>query len=671
MISRFLFGNPIPTEAVVKKVSLSDRLPEFLHINGEKNEVLSYHMKKKDIVYGLGQNVRGMNKRGNLFVSNCSDCCSHTEEQQSLYGAHNFLLIKGEHTFGLFIDSSENVSFDIGYKDCDELVINVTRGDYNLYVIEESSMKKIVKAFRELIGQSYIAPKWAFGYQQSRWSYPSEDAIRAVVEGYEKEEFPLEAVYMDIDYMERYKDFTLNKETFPDFPEFIKEMQEKEIHLVPIIDAGVKVEEGYPVYEEGVEKGYFCKNEKGENFAAGVWPGKCHFPDFLNPEARTWFGDWYKVLVDMGIDAFWNDMNEPALFYTEERLKEVFEFYEQLKGQDLGVELFFEARDKVYSLSNNTEDYKRIFHKVGDEMISHDRVHNLYGYNMVRAAREAFDRNYPDKEILLFSRASCIGSHRYGGIWTGDNSSWWSHLLLNIKMMPALNMCGYLYTGADIGGFGNHVSEELMIRWLQFGIFTPLFRNHSALGTRNQELYLFKNKDAIRNTLHLRYALIPYLYSEYLKAVFQNEMMFQPLSFAYPEEEHCYQVEDELLLGESILLAPVYEQNARGRYVYLPEKMLCVKYRSLEDMEQIEYEKGHHYIKVELDEVIFFVRPNHMVPLGGKAERVSQIDYNKLRVIGYKAENAKYEFCTGYEVKNGLREPKMEWYTLSDFMTRK
>lgn len=671
MVSRFSFGSSIATDATVFDIPVSDSLPDYIQVTGEQNDMITYQMQKHDIIYGLGEATRGINKRGYTFVSSCSDVDCHSEEKRSLYGAHNFLMIKGKQITGMFVDTAKPVTFDIGDTEPDVLTITVPGGGYDLYIIEETSLIGVVKEFRKLIGQSYIAPKWAFGYQQSRWGYRSEEDIRAVADGYDKADLPLEAIYLDIDYMDHYKDFTVNEETFPNFEDFVGEMKERELHLVPIIDAGVKAEEGYSVYQEGVEKNYFCKNEKGENFVAGVWPGKCHFPDFMNPEARMWFGSQYSFLVDKGIDGFWNDMNEPAIFYTEEGLEEVFSYFETLKGQDLGVDLVFGARGKVGNLANNPEDYKRFYHKIDGKRVSHDKVHNLYGYQMTRAAREAFDRLYPDKEILLFSRSSYIGSHRYGGIWTGDNSSWWSHLLLNIKMMPSLNMCGYLYCGADIGGFNQNVTEDLMIRWLQFGMFTPLFRNHSAVGTREQELYRFKQVAVMRNFLHFRYSLIPYLYSEYLKAAMKNEMLFQPLSFAYPEDEQSYQVEDELLLGESILLAPVYEQNARGRYVYLPERMLCVRYRSLTDMDQMVYEKGHHYIQVELEECIFFIRSGHMLVLGNQANRISQIDESQFQGIGFEAQEAVYEMYTGKQTKNGLQEPLIRCYTLNDFKTRK
>ena len=193
----------------------------------------------------------------------------------------------------------------------------------------------------------------------------------------------------------------------------------------------------------------------------------------------------------------------------------------------------------------------------------------------------------------MFSRSSYIGMHRYGGIWTGDNLSWWSHILLNLHMMPSLNMCGFLYTGADLGGFGADTTEELLMRWLELGIFTPLMRNHSAWGTRRQEVYRFTQTGSFRKIIALRYCLLPYLYSEYMKAALRDEMMFRPLSFVYAGDRFARRVEDQLMVGESIMIAPVYEQNAKGRYVYLPERMKLVRFRGPEDRKEEVLEKGH------------------------------------------------------------------------------
>ena len=201
---------------------------------------------------------------------------------------------------------------------------------------------------------------------------------------------------------------------------------------------------------------------------------------------------------------------------------------------------------KLNGIANNSEDYCRFYHNVNGEKIRHDKVHNLFGYNMTRAAGEAFRRIDPQKRFLMFSRSSYIGMHRYGGIWMGDNKSWWSHILLNLKMLPSLNMCGFLYTGADLGGFGADTTRDLVLRHMALGVFTPLMRNHAALGTREQECYQFENIEDFRNVVNVRYRLVPYLYSEYMKAALNDDMYFKPLGFVYPDDKMAVRIEDQL-----------------------------------------------------------------------------------------------------------------------------
>lgn len=643
MIHKFRFGNPLNTEAVVENYPVEEGKIPYIEV--KKGEKISFKMTKGRPVYGLGEQVRGINKRSWIYTSDCTDDPNHREDTHSLYAAHNFLIFAEKKPFGIFLDNPGKVTFDLGYTQQDTAEITMDNWDMDLYYIDGKDLKDIVHQFRRMIGRSYIPPKWAFGFGQSRWGYKSEEDIREVERRYRELDIPLDSIYLDIDYMERFKDFTLNDETFPNFPEFVKEMQEKHIHLVPIIDAGVKIEEGYPVYEEGVEKGYFCKDEEGKDFIAAVWPGRVHFPDMLNPEARRWFGLKYKFLLEQGIDGFWNDMNEPAIFYSEKRLEKVFDELETFRGKNQDLMTHFHFKDLVLGLANNPEDYRSFYHNFNGEgtPVRHDKVHNLYGYNMTRAAGEAFEELEPDKRILMFSRSSYIGMHRYGGIWQGDNLSWWSHLLLNIKMMPSLNMCGFLYTGADLGGFGADTTEDLVLRWMQFGLFTPLMRNHSALGTREQELYQFSNSKACGNMIEIRYSLLPYLYSEYMKAALRDEMMFRPLAFDYPEDSFADQVEDQLMVGDSIMVAPVHEQNAAGRYVYLPEDMMLVTMRTPEDYDVRVMEKGHHYVPAAMEELIFFIRKNHVIPVAKSARSVADMDFEHLDLLGYVTDKAAYE----------------------------
>lgn len=645
MIRKYTYGCPFLTDAVVEKVQEETGRPVYLEEKQETERILfTYTMKDTDLVYGLGENVRGINKRGWIYESYCTDESHHHENTSALYAAHNFLIIKGDKTFGIFIDYPGKVIFDIGYTHMDQLKIIVEDKDLDLYVIEAQNLREIVREFRMLIGRSYIPPKWAFGYQQSRWGYKNEEDIRKIAAEHRENHLPLDSIYLDIDYMERYKDFTIDKERYKDFSGLVKEMKENHIHLVPIIDAGVKIEPGYFVYEDGVKNGYFCKDADGKDFVAGVWPGKVHFPDFLNPEVRQWFGNQYGLLLDLGIEGFWNDMNEPAIFYAQDRLEQVLEKAGNLQGENLDIEKFFGFQSMVGNLCNNREDHKKFYHETEYGKKRHDKIHNLYGYNMTRAAGEAFERLSPHKRILMFSRSSYIGMHRYGGIWTGDNKSWWQHMLLNLKMLPSLNMTGILYTGADIGGFSQNATEDLMMRWIQLAMFSPLMRNHSEMHSREQEICRFDHVGKFRNFLEIRYGMIPYIYSEFMKAALNYDMYFQPLAFVYPEDDFTQQVEDQLMVGESLMMAPVYEQNATGRYVYLPEEMAMLRFRSLQDYDVEILAKGHHYVVAGLYEMIIFLRPDKILLLGEGGESVQELKADKIKAIAYVREGASYDW---------------------------
>lgn len=634
MIQKYLYGVPFDTESVVTQIPASEGVPSVGTVKtSETGFCFTCPLAEKDIVYGLGEANRGINKRGFAYVSDNVDDGLQTENKQRMYAAHNFIVISGERNLGLFFDYPARIRFDIGFTHKDLVEVSCGEANLALYLITGDSAYDVVKQFRKIIGRSYIPPKFAFGFGQSRFGYKTQADFEEVVTKHRESHIPLDMVYMDIDYMDHYKDFTVSPETFPDFPGFVAEMKEQKIHLVPIIDAGVKEEAGYSVCDEGKEKGYFCKRADETDFEGAVWPGWSHFPDVLNPEARAWFGRQYKALTDCGIEGFWNDMNEPAIFYSREGLAERLN-HPPVPNEDGTLDQFAQAIGWL-NVSNAPEDYARFYHKVNGKMIRHDKVHNLFGYNMTRAASEGLAEIAPGKRFLLFSRSSCIGMHRYGGIWTGDNHSWWSHLLLNLKMLPSLNMCGFLYVGADLGGFNADTSRELLLRWLALGVFTPLMRNHSGCDTRRQEFYQFEGPEDFRSVIETRYRLIPYLYSTYMKAALEGDMMFKPLAFVYPEDEIAIQTEDQLMLGDEVMIAPIYTQNAVGRMVYLPEEMMFVKFQPNGRISQEILSAGPHFVKVALNEVPLFIRRGKGIPVADPAQSVPEICLDTLQMIGY------------------------------------
>ena len=666
MIQRFSFGHPFPTQSVVLSLPAESGPIPFLTPDGSGWQLT---LSEQAAVYGLGEMPRGINKRGWHYIANNTDESRHSEDKLSFYGAHNFLLVRdGSTCFGLFVDFPGKVYYDIGYSRHDLLSFHTETPDYDLYLLSGGNENAVCKEFRTLIGRSYIPPRWAFGLAQSRWGYKTEEDVREVARQYKEHDLPLDMICMDIEYMQDYADFTVNKERFPDLTKLSADLKAQGIRLVPIIDAGVRVDPNDSTCTEGLEKGYFCKKADGTPFVAAVWPGKAYFADFLRPEVREWFGHKYKALTDCGIEGFWNDMNEPSLFYSPERLRAFLDDMAALREKDnIEQEEFFpRVVGGAMGLMNSPADYASFYHEADGRKVRHDQVHNLYGGSMTRAAGEAFADLRPGQRTLLYSRSSFIGSHRYGGIWLGDNNSSWAQLLANIQMMPSVQMCGFLYSGADLCGFSCDTTPDLALRWLEFGLLTPLMRNHSAVGTRMQEYYRFPEVlPAVRNMIRLRYALLPYLYSEFMKAALENTSYFRPLAFDYPDDPDAREVEDQLLLGEGLMAAPVYVQNAHGRHVYLPEPMKLLRLRAVDDYDEEILPAGHHYIRCALDEMLLFIRPGHIIPVAQPANNTSELDDASLTLWSFlpNGESAEYRMYRDDGVTTEY-EKKEHWKTL-------
>ena len=666
MIQRFSFGHPFPTQSVVLSLPAESGPIPFLTPDGSGWQLT---LSEQAAVYGLGEMPRGINKRGWHYIANNTDESRHSEDKLSFYGAHNFLLVRdGSTCFGLFVDFPGKVYYDIGYSRHDLLSFHTETPDYDLYLLSGGNENAICREFRTLIGRSYIPPRWAFGLAQSRWGYKTEEDVREVARQYKEHDLPLDMICMDIEYMQDYADFTVNKERFPDLTKLSADLKAQGIRLVPIIDAGVRVDPNDSTCTEGLEKGYFCKKADGTPFVAAVWPGKAYFADFLRPEVREWFGHKYKALTDCGIEGFWNDMNEPSLFYSPERLRAFLDDMAALREKDnIEQEEFFpRVVGGAMGLMNSPADYASFYHEADGRKVRHDQVHNLYGGSMTRAAGEAFADLRPGQRTLLYSRSSFIGSHRYGGIWLGDNNSSWAQLLANIQMMPSVQMCGFLYSGADLCGFSYDTTPDLALRWLEFGLLTPLMRNHSAVGTRMQEYYRFPEVlPAVRNMIRLRYALLPYLYSEFMKAALENTSYFRPLAFDYPDDPDAREVEDQLLLGEGLMAAPVYVQNAHGRHVYLPEPMKLLRLRAVDDYDEEILPAGHHYIRCALDEMLLFIRPGHIIPVAQPANNTAELDDASLTLWSFlpNGESAEYRMYRDDGVTTEY-EKKEHWKTL-------
>jgi alpha-glucosidase len=645
----FRFGKPFQTDAVVRPVPTTgftpaDGIPGF-NISSEKGSIiLERNLDDDEAILGLGEMLGGINKRGKKYKIYSTDDPFHTPDKGSLYGAHPFLLFSGKEPFGLFIDFPGEIEVDCGFTERDRLVITISGKDVDCYLFVGDSPLSLVRSLLELTGSPYLPPRWAFGYFQSRWSYPDAKSVKKIASRFREENIPCDGIFLDLDYMDNLKVFTTSDERFPDFASFISSMKDDGFEIIPIVDPGVKVEKGYDVYENGKKGKHFCIDSSGKEFYSAVWPGKTVFPDFLNSSTREWWGDLYKPFVEMGLSAFWNDMNEPSIFYTPSGLKKLHkEMAEFSKLDDPGMELF-SIQHSIKTITNRREYYSEFNHTLDDgTVVNHETVHNLFGFNMARATADGLKRLLDNRRHLLLSRASYMGLHRFATIWTGDNASWWEHLGLQIRMMISCNMCGLFFTGADIGGFGHNADAELVARWSALGVVTPFYRNHAALFTRDQEPWAFDEKtmNIIADLIRIRYALIPYLYSTFAFSRQSLQPFISPLFFYYYEPS-ILEIDDQFMIGPDLMAAPVIESGKQTRYVTLPgENWLYWPAASWDNRSMKVMEAGVHRIEAPLSVLPLFIPENHVITMTEPASHTRQQTCNKIICTGLVTSQAQ------------------------------
>lgn len=493
-------------------------------------------MEGSECFYGLGDKTGYLNKRNYEYVMwNTDNPDPQVDCFKALYKTIPFFItLKEEGVFGLFFDNSYKSYMDMGKESNDYYWFGAEGGNLDYYLIGADTMPDVLKGYAYLTGTVPLPQIWTLGYQQSRWGYITEEDVRGIAQKFRQHDIPCDAIHLDIDYMDAYKVFTWNRDNYRNPKKAIEELRNDGFKIVTIIDPGVKAEEGYEIYETGVKHSYFAKTPEGEVYKNRVWPGITAYPDFGNPAVREWWADNQKFLMDMGVSGVWNDMNEPASFDGE-----------------LPPDVVFTDEEQI---------------------ADHARMHNLYGHNMAKATYEGV-KKHSGKRPFLITRACYAGSQKYTTAWTGDNHSIWPHLQMLIPQLSNLSLSGMSFVGTDVGGFGSDVTPELLIRWVEAGCFSPLFRNHSAMGTRNQEPWQF-DEDTLRiyrSYVKLRYRLIPYYYDLFFEGEKTGMPILRPLVLHYETDSEVKNMNTEFLIGESLLAAPVVEQGSTMKTVYLPE----------------------------------------------------------------------------------------------------
>ena len=564
-----------------------------------------FKLRDDERFYGMGDKTGFLNKRGFAYENWNSDIPQiHHENMPALYKSIPFFIGKGPgYVYGLFFDNTFHSYIDFGKESNDYFYYGSDNGNLDFYFMAGEAMSDVIEHYTYLTGRAQLPQLWTLGYHQCRWGYESADDIRNVAKEMRRHEIPCESVQYDIDYMDGFRVFTWNEKEYGKAGQLISELKKDGFKAVCIIDPGVKVDEDYDVYKEGIENNYFAHDKEGNVYINEVWPGESVYPDFGRADVRTWWAAKHKFLVDIGMQGIWNDMNEPASFNGPLPL-----------------------------------DVKM---SVDDRLTNHEEAHNVYGHYMSQATYEGM-KKLTGKRPLVITRACYAGTQKYAAVWTGDNQSVWSHLQMLIPQLCNLGMSGFTIAGTDIGGFGGDTNPELLIRWIEASTFCTFYRNHCAKGHKNQEPWQFGETvlDIYRKYVKLHYRFLPYIYDLLFESQITGLPVMRPLVLHFEDDENTFNLNNEFMVGENMLVAPILEQGATKRMVYLPVGT-WVDYWTGN-----RFSGGEHIIvDAPIDVMPIFIKEGSIIPMYNEVQYVGEKPYDtlKLLVVGDCAFGTHYQ----------------------------
>lgn len=584
-------------------------LPPLVKTGGDDGIASSWthraSLAPEERVYGLGEQAGPLNLRpGEYILWNTDPGGSYEPGDGPLYMPMPVYF--GLHRRGTYLVFFENTySGEISLAQMGEdgiAEISFTEGMLRYYFLP-GPPERALSRFSTLTGNTPLPPRWALGYHQSRWGYKSEAEVREIADGFRERGIPLSSIHLDIDYMDDYRVFTVDTEDFPDLGSLSEHLRTEEVRLVTILDPGVKQDPNYEVYRSGLEENAFALLPDGGPAVGLVWPGWSLFPDFTDPDARAWWGEHYRLLLDSGIAGIWHDMNEPSCF----------------SGWG-GLTLPLPTR-----------------HRLEGENGDHRKAHNVYGLQMNRAGYDAQRRLAPERRPWQLSRSGWVGLQRYAWNWTGDTGSSWGALAMTVPTVLGLGLSGIPYSGPDVGGFSGNPDAELYIRWLQLAAFLPFFRTHAAVGTERREPWSYgeEHTGIARETIQLRYAMLPYWYTLAWETCQHGLPIVRPLWWSDPQDERLWDDAEAFLVGDALLAAPVLQKGAREKEINLPSGSWYHYWDNV-----LLHGPGHVQLDAPLERIPILVRCGSLLPL--EENKTSLVLHLYLPEDGQEVENSLY-----------------------------
>jgi alpha-glucosidase len=526
------------------------------------------------------------------------------------------MTMRAGRSLGVLLDNTWATSFDFGRLQRNTYSFGSEGGPIDYYLFYGPDPKHVVMTYAWLTGLAPMPPLWSFGFQQSRYSYETEEKLRSIAARLRADKIPADVLYLDIDYQKQNRPFTVDPDRFPHFTQMLSDLKRDNFHVVVITDLHIASlpNGGYAPYDTGLAGDHFVKNHDGSIFVGPVWPGPSVFPDFTRQESRTWWGGLYKDFVSQGVAGFWNDMNEPSVF-------------------------------KVASQTMPDDAQHRI-HEPGfrTRTASHLEIHNVFGMENSRATYEGLLKLKPNERPFVLTRATYAGGQRYAATWTGDNTASWNHLRLATPMLLNLGLSGFAFSGADVGGFAGTPSPELLTRWTEIATFQPIDRNHTEKGAADKEVWVHgPEQEAIRRRyIEERYRLMPYIYTLAEESSRTGIPMVRPLFLEFPDatkDLHPLDLdaENEFLFGPDLLVAPEpFGEQPHSYALRLPPGAWFDYWTGARLPEGTPQE-----IQPRLDTLPVFVREGSMLPMQPLTQSTEETPRGPLTVRVYPGKNCK------------------------------
>ena len=495
---------------------------------------------KSEAFYGFGEQTKSLNKRGDSIGMWNTDHYAYEADAKYIYSSIPFFTgLKSSGAYGIFFDNTHHSMFEMASEADDYYYFYANGGELNYYFINGPKMGDVLNRYTQLTGRYQQPPEWSLGWEQSHWGYAPGSKIVDVAKGYRDRKIPLDAMNLDIDYMDGWRLFTWGK-NWGDPKQMDAQLENMGVKTIAINDPGVKKEKGYWLSDEGTEKGYWATNPDGSDYSGAVWAGSSNFPDFTRTDVRKWWAEQLPKLTDNGVEGIWLDMNEPAVFDGPNHTA------------PLNVE--FDHGTK-----------------------QHTEVHNIYGFWNTVATYDGLKMAKPNDRPFVFSRDMYAGSQRYAALWSGDNVSSWDHLKLTLPLNMNAGLSGVPHVGNDIGGFVGDTTPELFARWIQSGSFAPFARvhydNQFDPNQQCQEPWCLGSEveDIARKYVSLRYSLLPYTSTAFHNSTLDGRPVQQALVYQFQNDAKVRDISDQFMWGNDIMVAPVVEKGATSRKVYLPK----------------------------------------------------------------------------------------------------